>query len=1043
MFYQTKTNRHFRLGIAFLLAAMLSIGQIFAQNVNVSGKVTDQNGEPVPGAAVYVKGSPRTGTSTDADGRYTLRVAGNAVLVFQSVGYGTIEVPVNNKSVVNAMLKDDATVLNETVITAEFGQKRVQRSVGSAVQNVKATDIQESGRDAFVSALQGRVAGITVTSTGGAPGASTNVILRSVTSVSGNNQPLYVIDGVPMNNNTFDPNHGFAVADEVSTLSYDFSSRGNDLNPEDIESMTILKGAAAAVLYGSDASNGAIVITTKKGSKGAGKITYSNQLTWSKSWGFPEMQTEFANGGYGLTNFYNSSYFGGRYPADGSVKLYDNVKALLQTGFSHTHNVAVEGGTDKITVRGAVSYLDQKGTVKTTDYTRLNITLSGRAEVTKWLNFESTMAYTETTNTKARKGIYGVFRRAHQWPLVDNMKEYLDPDGVQMKLPEYYEDTDLLNPLYDLYKNKNYDESKRFLTTLAVNVTPTKNTFITARMGWDASKSKYENFYHPYYADRNSGSYGQGGGVNIAKNDLVDKSLNILAGYNNQWGDFSFRAQVGYHQQENGRESISLYGSKFYVIDFYALANCDDDTKVSKTINTKRRIQAISGAIELGWKNMAFLNFRGRNDWSSTLPKNNRSYFYPAVEASFIATELPFLKNNDILSYLKLRASYAQVGKDASPQAIYPALELNEVIGGGFGYGYTGPNETLKPEMNFETEVGFEARLLNDRINMDFSYFWRKCKDQYIEAFRLSYATGFVLNNMNVGTFKTWGWEFHVDGDIIRSNGWRWNVGLNLDHNDSEVTYLPENVTEYYNAYTWLSGNLRNGIKVGYPVFSMTGRDYQRNEKGQILIDPTTGYPLTSTDWSYMGDRNPKLKYGITSSVSWGNFRLSLLIDGRFGATVVNGTKRAMMGNGTSKESVILRSMNQYIFRGVLKDGHENDEVPTPNNVVVDFSNFGNGIYGGSDWDWLEKHVNWMRLKEIRFQYRVPANWLKSATHNLLSNASVWVSANDLWTLTNYSGVDAVGNSNSASLGGTGGIGIDAWGIPTPRSVSLGVNLTF
>ena len=202
MFYQTKTNRHFRLGIAFLLAAMLSIGQIFAQSVNVSGKVTDQNGEPVPGAAVYVKGSPRTGTSTDADGRYTLRVAGNAVLVFQSVGYGTIEVPVNNKSVVNAMLKDDATVLNETVITAEFGQKRVQRSVGSAVQNVKATDIQESGRDAFVSALQGRVAGITVTSTGGAPGASTNVILRSVTSVSGNNQPLYVIDGVPMNNNT-------------------------------------------------------------------------------------------------------------------------------------------------------------------------------------------------------------------------------------------------------------------------------------------------------------------------------------------------------------------------------------------------------------------------------------------------------------------------------------------------------------------------------------------------------------------------------------------------------------------------------------------------------------------------------------------------------------------------------------------------------------------------------------------------------------------------------------------------------------------------
>ena len=264
MFYQTKTNRHFRLGIAFLLAAMLSIGQIFAQNVNVSGKVTDQNGEPVPGAAVYVKGSPRTGTSTDADGRYTLRVAGNAVLVFQSVGYGTIEVPVNNKSVVNAMLKDDATVLNETVITAEFGQKRVQRSVGSAVQNVKATDIQESGRDAFVSALQGRVAGITVTSTGGAPGASTNVILRSVTSVSGNNQPLYVVDGMPINTTA-----DFSTGSSVSGAN--ISDRTLDINPDDIETINVLKGQAASALYGIRASNGVIVITTKRGSKTTSK----------------------------------------------------------------------------------------------------------------------------------------------------------------------------------------------------------------------------------------------------------------------------------------------------------------------------------------------------------------------------------------------------------------------------------------------------------------------------------------------------------------------------------------------------------------------------------------------------------------------------------------------------------------------------------------------------------------------------------------------------------------------------------------------------
>lgn len=1048
MFNQTKTNRHLRLGVAFLMAMMLSIGQIFAQNVNVNGKVTDQNGEPVVGAAVYVKGT-KTGTSTNVDGTYSIRCAPNAVLVFQSVGYGTIEVPVNNKSVVNAVLRDDANVLETAVITAEYGQKRVQRSVGSAVQNVKATDIQESGRDAFVAALQGRVAGMTVTTTSGAPGASTSVVLRSVTSISGNNQPLYVIDGVPMNNTTIDPRNSFAIDDldaggvKFSSLYDDFSSRGNDLNPEDIESMTILKGAAAAVLYGSDASNGAIVITTKKGQAGKGKVTYSNNLTWSKSYGYPKSQTEFANGQYGITNYYYTSRFGNRYPSDGSVKLYDNVKAILQTGFSHQHNLAVEGGTDKVTVRGAASYLDQKGTVKTTEYTKLNITLSGKAQVTKWLNFDAMMGYTETTNHKARKGNIGVLRRAYIWPIVDDMSKYLDEDGVQMKLPAYYTDKDLYNPLYDLHKNVNYDETKRFLTTVGVNITPTKNTFLTAKLGWDNSKSTYQNHYHPYFTNRDNGDYGNGGGFNLSKYDMSDKSLNILGGYNNEWGDFSLRVQAGYHQQENYTENIATYGTKFIAVDFYSLANCDPKTVVTRTYHAKRRVQGISGAIELGWKNMAFLNFRGRNDWSSTLPKDNRSYFYPAVEASFIVTELPFLKNNDYISYLKLRASFAEVGKDATPNAIYPKLEATENIGGGYKYGYTGPNPRLKPEMNDEVEVGFEARLFNDRVNMDFSYYWRKCKNQYVTDFRLSYATGFVLNNMNVGTFKTWGWEFHIDGDIIRnSSGWRWNVGLNLDHNDSEVTYLPENVSEYYNPYTWILNGVRNGVKKGYPIYAMTGYDYERNDKGQVLISPTSGIPLTKADWVYIGDRNPKLKYGITSSLSWKNFRFSMLLDGRFGASIINATKYNMMVNGTSQESVEMRQNGKYIFNGVLKDGNENTDHPTPNNIIVDYSIMPS-YYGGADISWFEKHVNYLRLKECRFQYTLPRNWLQSATHNLLSAASVWISANDLFTLTNYSGIDPVGNANSAALGGTGGFGMDWWGTPTPRSITVGINLTF
>ncbi len=1039
MFIQKISSRSLRFVLMTVASLVISVGAAWAQNVNVKGTVTDANGEPVIGAGVFVDGTSK-GVSTDLDGNYAIDVPSNGSLKFTALGFKETVVPVNGRAVVNVVMQDDAIMLEEAVITAEFGMKRTARSVGSAVQNVKASDIAESGRESFVSALQGRVAGMTVTSTGGAPGASTTVVLRSITSISGSNQPLYVIDGVPMNNSSFNPNQGFAIEDEVGTANLDFSSRGNDLNPEDIESMTVLKGAAAAALYGSDASNGAIVITTKKGSKGKGKVSYSNSFAWSKAYGYPEIQTKYANGMYGITNYYSQSRFGAVYPED--MKLYDNISAVLQTGFSQTHNVSVEGGTDKVTVRGSASYLDQTGVVKTTDYSRLNISLSGRAEITKWLNFDANMSYTGTTNTKSTKGNGGPLQRAVRWPLTDDMSVWQDEKGW-MSVPGIYTDYDLMNPLFALYKNRNYDETERMQVNVSLNATPSKHTFVRATMGWDVGIGTYEYHTHPYYANQTGASHGVGR-FNLSKSQWKDQTLNVLAGYNNEWGKFTFSAQVGYHQQENGSERIATFGSNFQVIEFYGLANCDPATIVTRTGHSMRRIQAFSGQIELGFNNMAFATFRARNDWSSTLPKDNNTYFYPAVELSFVATELPFMKNQTAVSYLKLRGAGAQVGKDATPHSIYPSLEATESLGGGFRYGYTGPNPALKPEMTTSYEVGAEARFLNDRINADFTYFWTKCEEQYITGFRLSYATGFVLNNMNVGTFTTNGWDLHVDGDILRTQGGlRWNLGVNLSSSTSEVTELPENVTEYYNAYTWLSGNLRNGISVGNPVTTMTGRGWKRNKNGDVLINPSTGEPVVSSEWSVMGDRQPKLEFGITTNLTWKGFRLSAMATGRCGATVVNATKRDLMGTGSSWESVKLREQGSVVFKGVLENGNEDSANPTPNNIAVDFGNYSSTGYSGGDEDWLEKDVNYLRLAELRLSYNVPSSWLQKVTKNFVSSANIWVKANDLFTVTNYSGIDPVGNSNSAALGGSGGMGIDFWGIPNPRTYSFGIGLTF
>lgn len=1024
------------LGVSLLLL-LLNVSLVLAQTRSISGTVTNSDGTPLHGVTIGVKGTS-IATSTNASGNFTLNVpVSSSIIIASFVGMKSVEVAVKPNLVI--VLYDDATSLEEAVVTAEFGMKRISRAVGSSVQNVKGADIIESGRDNFISALQGRVSGLNVISTNGAPGASTTVILRNVTSISGNNQPLYVVDGVPMNNSTYDPMALKRGSSETfSVRNLDFSSRGNDFNPEDIESITVLKGAAAAALYGSNASNGAIIITTRKGRPGKGRVSYSNSFRWDKAYGFPDMQTKYANGAYGTTNYYYTNKFGGLYPSD--MPLYDNLRAITQTGFSNRHNISVEAGSDKATLRASASLVDQNGVIKNTGATRINLGLTGQAKINEWLKFEGSMQYVNATNDKTTRGTDGPLYRAMLWPTVDNIAKYLADDGVHMKRPDYYLDVDLLNPLFALNKNKNFDKSNRFLTNVATTITPIKNTFLRAQMGWDVGMQTFESSIHPYYFSNNNGV----GEYYLTHSNFLDKSLNILAGYNNKFFEdkFTLSAQVGYHQLENGVIQLVTSGTKFIIPDFQSINNSEPATVISSQKNTKRRIQAVSGQFEFGYKNLAFLTLRGRNDWSSTLPQDNNSYFYPAVEGAFILTELKALKSIKNLDYLKLRGSIAQVGKDAGPLEIMPQLMTTGITGGGFKYDFSGPNLKLRPEMTTAKEIGFETRLFNSRINADFTYFYTHCADQIVKGFRLSYATGFVLNTMNVGTFNTWGWEGHIDGDIIRKkDGLMWNVGVNISHSGSKVVFLPANVSEYYNAYTWNSGNIRNGIMVGNPITTLTGLAYQRNNDGQILIEPTTGLPLVNSKWSVIGDREPKLRYGITSVLSYKGIRLSTMLAGRYKATVVNGTKRSMMTSGNSWESVNLRESPPTIFDGVLRDGNENTANPTKNIIAVDYSIYGASIFGGYDEDWLEKNVNYLRMQELRLSYRLPASLIKKS--KLFSTVDIYCVGNDLFIWSNYSGIDAVGNTVSAAAGGTGGEGYDVWSLPSPRGFTVGLSITF
>ncbi len=1013
---------------------------LFAQTATITGRVSDAStNESLPGVVVIVKGTT-TGAVTDAAGSYSIKATTKQTLVFSSMGFKPQEIAVGTSTVINVKLEVANIVLEEALVTAEFGIKRPTRSIGASTQTVKGADIAESGRENFVNSLQGRVAGIQISNSGGTPGSSSSIIIRGATSISGNNQPLMVIDGIPVSNTTFNPIGGLASkagADPVvGTAQLDFANRASDFNSEDIESMTVLKGAAAAALYGSDASNGAIIITTKKGKSGRGVVRYSNSISMDQAYQYPEIQTKYDNGMYGNTNYYTSRHFGAAYPA--GTKLYDNLGNMFQTGVSQKHNLSFEAGNESMTFRASASTTRQKGVVATTNYNRDNISAAGTAKLSNWMNIEASLTYANVSNTKVDRGTGGVLYRAMNWPLTDDMRTYLKADG-NIRYPDRYVDVDILNPYFDLYKNKNQDETQRFISNMVVNLTPVKDLLIRAQVGYDVSSTTMVIVRHPQWSSTATGT----GSYDQAKVNESNPTINVISTYKKEFGKFNASAQIGYHQLEQGSKTLAVHGEKFMVPDFQSINNCDITTLINSTRTQMRRLQAVSGSFEFSYNNLAFLTLRGRNDWSSTLPANNNSYFYPAVDASFILTELPFFKaHSETFSYIKLRGSVTQVGKDAPPLSIYPALEAAATSYGGYRYGFTGPNPNLRPEMNTSWETGVEARLFRNRMNIDFAYYNTFSKDQIITGFRMSYATGFVLNNMNVGSFKTSGVELRLDGDIVKNRKWVINAGINLTKNWSNVESLPQNVTEYYNAYTWVSGNIRNGITVGSPITALTGQDYQRNSAGKVLIDPSTGLPLVSGTWSYLADREPKLLFGFNASVKYKDISLTALIDGRLGATVVNGTKRYMQQYGYSQESVVQREAAPVVFDGILKDTYENTTTPTVNSIGVKLGDLQYG-YSGADPDWIEQDIKYLKLAELRLSYSLNRDWLAKITNKTVSAVTLFTAGSDLFVWTNYSGIDVVGNSNSAALGGTGGTGFDMMSIAAPRRVSFGLSVTF
>lgn len=1021
---------------------MLAFVSLWAQQREISGEVSGQNGTGLPGVTVRVKGTNR-GTTTNTNGQYQISASQGEVIEFSSIGYETHEVTVETSSTINITLQASQAALGEVVVTA-LGQEQQKRKLGYAVQSISGEAVENTHRDNFVTALQGRVAGLTVTPTSGLPGASTSIRLRGINSIGLGNSPLFIIDGVPVDNSTFSTTSLTSInnsAADYANRRFDFSNRIGDINPNDIESITILKGPEATALYGIDATSGAIVITTKKGKAGKMSIDYNAVVTTSKLYRFYETQQEYNKGSEGIYDPGTSFYMGPK--IDPSVKRYDNIHHFFRTGVKQQHNLSVSGGSEHLTYRLSTSYLNNKGVVPTTKYERINVSLKASAKISDKLSADASISYIQTDNTKAEKGPTSFLYGLYLWPPYMDVRNYLNPDGSRLMVdPELNPDGEFENPFFAVHRNHFYDKERRSITNVGITYDPLSWLTISGRVGNDA----YTTSGMIYYNANSIHGYSFGGRIDQYTSQKQNIYTHAIVKAHKDFGKWNSSLLIGNAYYDYKTTTNAQSGENFQVNNFVSLNVADPLSIQNLTSLVEKRLISVFGEFNIGYANIINLQLTGRNDWTSTLPIGNNHFFYPSANASFAFTELPALENlksGGVFTFGKIRASIAQVGKDAPPYQISPALLPQTTTGGGFAYNFNGPSPFLKPEQTTSHSYGTHLEFFNGRLTFDGEYYKTKSIHQIVPLIRKSYIPGFVLYTINGGSLTNHGLEITVTGRPVATQNLKWDVTFNYAFNRSKLLSLPAGVDEFYNSDTWLAYNVRNGMRVGHPLTTFTGATWEKNNKGQILINPANGHPYKQVNWDIIGDRNPDFTGGITNSFQWKNFDFSFLFDFRKGGDVYNATELAMYRRGMS-----IRTLNRetpVIVKGVLKDGLENTAHPTSNTIEITpyYANSSSGFYTltSVESDYIEKDINWIRLRDIRIAYTLPHRWFQN--QSTIQAISIGISSSNLFMITNYLGQDPDVNGTTAATLGSGGSGMDYNAVGVPRVINFTLNARF
>jgi len=977
---------------------------LFAQQKEISGIVLDgESKKPLPGATIIVKGT-QVGAITDDNGKFKIHMpSGKDTIVISFYGYKTEIIDIGNKSYFEVVLNSETIFLDEIFVTA-LGITKKDKSIGYSIYNLKSDDLLKNRTPFLLSSIQSKVAGITISSSSGAPGSSIRMITRGINSFSSSCQPLIIVDGIPLNNS-------FSGSTSIDG-GIDLGNGLNDLNVDDIESISIMNGSSGAALYGSRASNGVIIITTRKGTSERFKINFNTSISFENPLRLVKYQNEFGQGIYGnAVNYENMSwgpkfdnkmhYWGHEVDNALRVKPYralpNNVKEFFDTGILFNNSLSFSRSNDNNNFFASFSNVIHDGIFPTNadNYNRNTLTLKGQLLPSKKLQFGISLSYIKTIMSviTTGQGEQSVYNQIMQTPRDISLLELQDIDSKWNNIDNFYSFY-TVNPYFILKKNGNKNNEDRIIGNFEVDYSFIKNFSILMRFGADIENSNFKLWRTKIEPSGNNkfASIYDPGLVHESFNHRWQMNSDVILKYKVNLDKLNFNILTGCNVNSNYGKSYSAEVRNLIIPELYALDNSNELPVVNSSL-VQYRLFGLYTNIEFEFKNIIFLNFSARNDWSSTLPINQNSYFYPGINSSIIFSDILQL-NKNILSYGKLRFSATTTGNDASPYQIYNVfIKASHSDGLGF-LRYPLPNginsfelsnllgnENLKPELTTEYEIGTDLKMVNSRISMSFTLY-KKITTNLIWPVPIPSSSGFTNKIMNLGKITNKGMEILLNINQIKRRNFEWSISTTFSLNRNRLDKLYPGLDKVvFNALTVEGGQqIHYSGKPGRPIGIFEGRGVKRNEEGKIIVD-NNGLPVADEKLKEYGDREYKYISGITNNFSSGHFSLQFTFDIRQGGKIYSRTKEISLWAGTVP--VTLYNMREpfIIPDAVYEIGRDENNKPIyaentiPINCYRLVNYWGNG---GLDLDGsyiIDK--SFIKLREVILSYDIPQKILK------------------------------------------------------------------